>query len=381
MDNILYKGKFGLERETLRIDKNGALAGTPHPFAPDEHITRDFCENQVELITPVCSSIDEVLFELKKLDDRTAKTLSKQGEKLWLYSNPPHIENEDDIPIAVFKGAQSAKSDYRHALKLRYGKRLMLLSGIHFNFSFSSEFLDDLSGNKADRAFTDALYLRLYKQLMRHSFVLVLLTSQSAYYDRSFDKDGDKGVVLSKYSSVRNSERGYFNPFVPILDHTDIESFCGSIDEYIQKGMLFSASELYLPVRMKPKGENSLAALRNNGVDHIELRMFDLDPKAPLGIDDRNLKFAYLLMIYLLTLPDFEFTEELQKQAIADHQKAALLYPEAGIVKRAETILSKMSEHFSDSSDAKAVIDYESSKLYRNVEDRFENYYRGDKNV
>ena len=371
-----YSGNFGLERETLRVDKTGALAQTPHPFGLDEHITRDFCENQVELITSVCTSIDEALNKLKKLDSQTNETLTKIGERLWIYSNPPHIESEDDIPIAVFTGAQSAKSDYRLALQMRYGKRLMLLSGIHFNFSFSREFLNEMSGGIADRAFTDALYLRLYKQLMRHSFLLVLLTASSAYYDKSFDKDGESGVILSKYSSVRNSERGYFNPFVPILDHTDLTSFCESIDEYIRKGMLFSASELYLPIRMKPRGENSLAALRDNGVDHIELRMFDLNPKEPLGVDKNALKFAHLLMIYLISLPDLEFTDELQKQAIADHQSAALIDTDGELLRRAESVISDMAEYFSDNTKALEIINYAKSKLYENTEERFENYYR-----
>ena len=377
MDNrALYRGNFGIERETLRVDKEGILAKTPHPFGLNEHMTRDFCENQVELITPVCKSITETLAALKKLDECANETLSKNGERLWLYSNPPHFESEDDIPIAVFEGTQSAKSDYRLALQMRYGKRLMLLSGIHFNFSFSDEFLDELSNYKTDRKFKDALYLRLYKQLMRHSFLLVLLTAQSAYYDRSLDKDGAGGVVLSKYSSLRNSERGYFNMFVPILDHSSIESFCESVDNYIQKGMLFSASELYLPIRMKPRGENRLAALKENGVDHIELRMFDLNPRAPLGIDERDLKFAYLLMIYLLTLPDFEFTEQLQRQAIADHQKAALTDTPPQLADRAKQILSKMSEYYCDDRDALYIIDHELCKLHLKNEERFENYYK-----
>ena len=46
-DKLFYKGKFGLERETLRVDINGRLAQTPHPFTEDGNITRDFCENLV----------------------------------------------------------------------------------------------------------------------------------------------------------------------------------------------------------------------------------------------------------------------------------------------------------------------------------------------
>ena len=58
---LSLEGKFGIEREMLRVDSFGSLAQTPHPFGDHPHITRDFCENQIELVTPVCGSIDEAL--------------------------------------------------------------------------------------------------------------------------------------------------------------------------------------------------------------------------------------------------------------------------------------------------------------------------------
>ncbi len=205
-----YKGKFGLERETLRVDSHGRLAQTPHPFGNDEHITRDFCENQVELVTSVCESIGDALAALAELDEKTRNVLAENGENIWLYSNPPHFDSEADIPIADFVGDHSSKRSYREVLEQKYGKRLMLFSGIHFNFSFSEEFLRELNTNNEDfRHFRDALYLRLYKQLMLHSFLLVLLTASSPYYDASLDGDGKSGIILSEYSSLRNSKRGY----------------------------------------------------------------------------------------------------------------------------------------------------------------------------
>ncbi|WP_026053024.1 glutamate-cysteine ligase family protein, partial [Ruminococcus flavefaciens] len=86
MNEYYYRGKFGIERETLRVDSHGRLAQTVHPFGNDEHITRDFCENQIELVTPVAESIDEALGHLAELDRRARKVLSDNGESLWLYS-------------------------------------------------------------------------------------------------------------------------------------------------------------------------------------------------------------------------------------------------------------------------------------------------------
>ena len=359
-----FSGKFGIERETLRTDSHGRLAQTPHPFGNDKHITRDFCENQIELVTPVCSSVDEAVSALAELDKRARAELAKNGESIWLYSNPPHFGSEDEIPIADFTGDHSSKRAYREVLEKKYGKKLMLFSGIHFNFSFAEEFLRELNTAGEDFAgFRDSLYLRLYKQLMVHSWLLVLLTAASPYYDASLDKDGKSGIVIGEYASLRNSRRGYWNKFLPILDHRTLRTFTGSIKKHIITGSLYSASELYLPVRLKPKGANTLENLAANGVDHIELRMFDLDPSSPLGIDSRNLGFAHLLMLYLLSKPDFDFTPELQEKAVREHKNAALLEPDTDLLERGAEILEDMEKHFAASENALEIISFQKQKL------------------
>ena len=359
-----FSGKFGIERETLRTDSHGRLAQTPHPFGNDKHITRDFCENQLELVTPGCSSVDEAVSALAELDKRARAELAKNGESIWLYSNPPHFGSEDEIPIADFTGDHSSKRAYREVLEKKYGKKLMLFSGIHFNFSFAEEFLRELNTAGEDFAgFRDSLYLRLYKQLMAHSWLLVLLTAASPYYDASLDKDGKSGIVIGEYASLRNSRRGYWNKFLPILDHRTLRTFTGSIKKHIITGSLYSASELYLPVRLKPKGANTLENLAANGVDHIELRMFDLDPSSPLGIDSRNLGFAHLLMLYLLSKPDFDFTPELQEKAVREHKNAALLEPDTDLLERGAEILEDMEKHFAASENVLEIISFQKQKL------------------
>ncbi len=359
-----YSGKFGIERETLRVDGQGRLAQTPHPFGNDEHITRDFCENQVELVTPVCHSVDEAVEALAELDKRTREELAKNGESIWLYSNPPHFDSEKDIPIADFTGDHSSKRAYREVLQQKYGKKLMLFSGIYFNFSFAEEFLRELNANNEDfHTFRDEFYLRLYKQLMVHSWLLVLLTAASPYYDASLDKDGKSGIIMSEYSSLRNSKRGYWNKFLPILDHRSLKTFTGSIKKHIVTGSLYSASELYLPIRLKPKGVNTLENLAAKGVDHIELRMFDLNPSAALGIDSRDLEFAHLLILYLLSQADFDFAPELQEKAVRDHKNAALLEPDTKLLERGLEVIEEMEKHFSDNEKALEIIAFEKEKI------------------
>ena len=368
-DNELrYKGSFGLERETLRVDRFGRLAQTPHPFGDDESITRDFCENQIELITPVCGSINELMESLAALDKRAREELEKNGESIWLYSNPPHFENEYEIPVANFTGRHSSKRSYREQLERRYGKRLMLFSGVHFNFSFDDEYLRALSGDEEFEGFKNNFYLRLYKQLCRYSWLVLLLTAASPIYDSSLDGDGLKGKAFSKYSSIRSSERGYWNSFIPLLRHDSLESFIESIRFYVDKGVLYSASELYLPVRIKPKGVNSLESFKN-GVSHIELRMFDIDPTQPLGVDKAAIEFAHLLMIYLSALPDFDYDRDMQISAIKNHQNAAL-YDLSGveidgvpIITRAREIINDMIDFFAGNERAESVLDEQKRKL------------------
>ena len=364
-----FEGQFGMERETLRVDAAGRLAQTPHPF-DEPSITRDFCENQLEIITPVCHSVDEMLETMAQYDAHARQVLAQNGERIWLYSNPPHIGDESEIPVANFTGEETNKRRYRELLEHRYGKRLMLYSGIHFNFSFSEDFLHGIHAGAGDyAAWRDAAYLRLYQNLFRHSWLLVLLTAASPWYDRSFDGDGLAGAVRSDYSSLRCSERGYWNEFIPILRHETLRDFCDSIQFYVDKGILFSASEIYLPVRLKPRGVNSLDYLRQ-GISHIELRMFDLNPLFPLGIDPQDLRFAHLLMLYLFEKPAFAYTPELQAQAVRDHRNAArfdlggVTIDGKPILERAAEILDEMTRFFDGNENAQDTVQYQRQKLY-----------------
>ena len=368
----IFDGQFGLERETLRVDQNGRMAQTPHPFQ-DDHLARDFCENQLEIITPVCRSIEEMLSALKELDSKAREVLSMGGETLWLYSNPPHIDNEREIPVARFEGPLSSKKNYRQNLERRYGKRLMLYSGIHFNFSFSEAYLRELHetqfGEEDYAAFKTNFYFCLLKQVNRYSWLIVFLTAASPVCDASFFSHDKEGISFDGYASMRNSRIGYWNQFVPELNYTHLNAYTESVRRYIQKGVLFSASELYLPVRLKPQGENSLSSLVQNGADHIELRMFDLNPLEPLGIAQKDLEFAHLLLVYRTTWDDFTFTPEMQAAAIACHKSAArydaaeTLIDGVPVKDAANAVLNDMERYFAGNEKAAGIIAYEKEKL------------------
>ncbi len=319
----IFDGNFGLERETFRVTADGVPAKTPHPFPNNEYFGKDFCENQLELITPVCKSVDSLMDTLTRLDEQVKSELKRRGEYLWMNSNPPRFETEDEIEIARFSGMDKPKLDYRLKLEKRYGKRLMTYSGIHFNFSFSDELLKSIYTGGGFKEFKSALYFRMSKYISRYGWLLVLLTASSPVYDLSLDNDYASGSGFDGCASRRNGEKGYWNKFLPCPDYTDLSTYVNSINEYIKTGELISAGELYLPIRLKPRGKNSLDRLLQTGVDHIELRMFDINPFSPVGIMREDLEFAHYFIVYLSSLPDFDYTPELQKAAIKNHRAAA----------------------------------------------------------
>lgn len=326
----MYQGNFGLEKESLRVNSEGYLAHTKHPFPNHLNIDRDFCENQVELITNVYDSVDGMYEELETLHKQVVKTLFAQPggrEFLWPFSNPPYVKGEKDIPIASFDGKQKGKERYREYLASKYGKKKMLFSGIHFNFSFSDALLEAGYRRSDFKSYTDYknhIYLELAKKVTRYSWLIVYLTAASPVLDGSFFMDDALGKdVLKNYASPRCSEIGYWNEFIPILEYEDLETYAGSIQSYIDGGQLQSAAELYYPVRLKPAGENSLDNLSKTGVDHIELRMLDLNPLSPIGVFKEDLEFIHLFFIYLLSMEDGDFAPFEQAMAIKNVKRAA----------------------------------------------------------
>lgn len=345
----LDKGEFGLEKESLRVDQNGYLSHTKHPFEQQDSITRDFCENQTELITAVFVNVDDVLSHLRQLQAKVLQTLQQLEtgkEFMWPFSNPPYVKGENDIPIAQFEGEQAEKTQYRNYLAEKYGKRKMLFSGIHLNYSLTDEMLregyqeftakieNQLSQDEIPtyQSYKNSFYMQLAQKVIRYSWLIVYLTAASPIMDASILECEEEGKDfrawekedLTRYASVRCGELGYWNDFIPVFEYENLETYIQSIEDYVNNGQLQSASELYYPVRLKPRGENSLERLRENGISHIELRMLDINPLSPIGLFKEDVEFLHYFMLYLLNQEDLEFTEEDQILAIKNEKQAAI---------------------------------------------------------
>ncbi len=379
--DVLLKGQFGLEKEGLRIDENGFLSHTRHPFLEDDHIVRDFCENQTEINTPVTDGPDEAVEALAKLDRSLQMGLYRQRprEILWPFSNPPYIKGEKDVPIAKFTGAESGKTMYREYLSKRYGRYKMAFSGIHVNFSFDEGLLRRdfaLSQEPDYTIYKNGVYLALARRMVAYGWLLVAVTAASPLMDSSFAEKGKfDGDVFYGMASVRCSEIGYWNYFTPVLDYGSIDAYTGSIRQYVTDGWIQAPSELYYPIRLKPPGNNTLERLCQYGVNHIELRMFDLNPFALAGVDVRDVKFAHLMMVWLASTPDQKFDESDQVNAIANYKNAAhydlktvrIIVPNGenySVAHAAKNVIGFMRDFYSDASpEIGNILDFEERKL------------------
>lgn len=325
----ILEGNFGLEKESLRIKKDGMLSHSPHPFTDDTHIVKDFCENQTEINTSVHTSAKEAIEELEFHNRRIYKRLESLPEReyLWPFSNPPYIENESDIPVAVFGGIEVSKTAYREYLSAKYGRYKMTFSGIHVNYSFSEKLLEaDFKYQKETdyQEYKNRFYLELAQRMAAYGWLLVAVTAASPFLDSSFVEKGIYNQdVFTGMASVRCGEMGYWNEFAPILDYHNISAYADSIRKYVDMGLLKAASELYYPIRLKPAGENNLESLCRNGVNHIELRMFDLNPLASAGVEEKDIIFAQLLMVWLAATMGQPFSEKDQIQAVQNFKNAA----------------------------------------------------------
>ncbi len=325
----LFEGNFGLEKEMLRVTEDGFFSRTLHPFKGRDSIVRDFCENQLEINTKVHSSIEGAMGELESLTKKIQTKLSSMEERelLWPFSNPPYIRRDQDIPVAQFEGDEYHKTEYRNYLSERYGRYKMSLSGIHVNFSFSDELLNVLfkeSSSSDFRLFKDSLYLELARKLTLYGWLITVLTAASSITDSSYN---EKGVIgkssFTGMASVRCSEVGYWNLFAPVFDYSDVKSYVQSIRSYVNDGYIAYPSELYYPIRIKPKGANNLERLVEYGVSHIEMRMVDNNPLIPIGLDIRDVKFIHLFVIWLMSLPDIELSKLQQVASVQNFKNAA----------------------------------------------------------
>ena len=323
----------GIEKESLRSLPSGHLALTPHPAAlgaPLTHprITTDFSESQLELITGVHAGVDDCLDELQRIHQFVVKSLAAVGEeRLWVASMPCGLPTDETIPLGRYGSSNvaRAKSVYRMGLGNRYGRRMQTISGIHYNWS-----MPGLSNEE---------HFALIRNFRRHAFLLLVLFGASPAICPSFvagrehplQKLGDgpeAGALGMPYAtSLRMGRLGYQSDAQAALavSYNSLESYAASLQEaltqpyppYKEIGvrnpggdynqlsttLLQIENEFYGTIRPKRvirTGERPLHALRERGVEYVEVRCMDLDPFVPVGIQAQTIRFLDVFLLHCL---------------------------------------------------------------------------------
>jgi glutamate--cysteine ligase len=338
---VLTGLRRGIEKESLRVKPDGALALTPHPKAlgsalKHPHITTDFSEALIELITGVHTSVEACLAELKHIHQFVYRNIG--DEVLWGASMPCTLPDENAIPIARYGDSNigRAKTVYRIGLSHRYGRRMQMIAGLHYNWSLpeSAWPLPGLPGpNEA--------YFALIRNFRRHAWLLMVLFGASPAVCASF-VEGRKHelrelapgtLYLPHATSLRMGRLGYLSAAQDklLVSYNGLESYTASlydvltrpyppyerigirdgrvagpgVDGYKQlaTSLLQIENEFYSTIRPKRvirPGERPLHALRERGVQYVEVRAMDLDPFVPIGIAADTVRFLDVFLLHCL---------------------------------------------------------------------------------
>lgn len=362
----ILQANFGIERESLRVDRQGKLAHTPHPsclgarsFHP--YIQTDFCEFQMELITPVAKSTTEARRFLGAITDVAGRSISKD-ELLWPLSMPPRI-NAQEIQVAQLEN--EFERHYRNYLAEKYGTKLQAISGIHYNMELGKDLVEALF-QESDQidiiAFKNALYLKLAQNYLRYRWVITYLFGAAPVAEQGFfDQE-----VPEPVRSFRNSDHGYVNKEEIQVSFASLEDYVSAIENYVEQGDLIAEKEFYSAVRFR--GQKVNRSFLDKGITYLEFRNFDLNPFERIGISQNTMDTVHLLLLAFLWLDAPENVDQALAQGHALNEKIALSHPLEPLPSEAETqnittALDQLVQHF-------GLGDYHQS-LVKQVKDAF----------
>jgi glutamate--cysteine ligase len=340
---LLQGGRRGVEKESLRVTPDGHIAATPHPAGlgaalTHEHITTDYSEALIELVTPTFRSNPELLRYLGDLHHFTYRHLG--DELLWATSMPCVVDGDASIPLAQYgpSNVGRMKTVYREGLGLRYGRVMQAISGVHFNYSFPERLWEAWAAIRGARdtgdGFVSAAYFELLRNYRRHGWIALYLFGVSPAVCKSFLRargetlpEFGRGTAWEPYAtSLRMSDLGYRN-----RSQSGVEVSVNSLQDYVRDltraistphpeyerlgvkvdgayrqlnaNLLQIENEYYAfirPKRVARSGERPTKALLRGGVEYVEVRSLDVSAFDPLGVDEDKLRFLEAFMAFCL---------------------------------------------------------------------------------
>ncbi|MEP6876270.1 MAG: glutamate--cysteine ligase, partial [Burkholderiales bacterium] len=202
-----------------------------------------------------------------------------------------------------------------------YGRRMQTISGIHYNWSMPGVSTDE--------------YFGLIRNFRRHSFLLLYLFGASPALCSSFVEGREhelqplKGHTLHMPhgTSLRMGRLGYQSDAQASLavSYNGLDNYGASLQDALTRpypayeavgirnpggdynqlatSLLQIENEFYGTIRPKRvilPGERPLHALRERGVEYVEVRCMDLDPFEPVGISAATMSFIDVFLMHCL---------------------------------------------------------------------------------
>ncbi|HEY5623437.1 MAG TPA: glutamate--cysteine ligase [Gammaproteobacteria bacterium] len=376
----IRNGLRGIEKECLRVDRQGLLSRRTHPAAlgstlTHPYLTTDYSEAQLEFVTPPYPTNWETFQFLCDIHSFVCRNLD--DELLWAPSMPCIVNPSQDLPIAVYGNSNVGrmKSVYREGLGFRYGRAMQAISGVHFNFSMPAGFWELYRASENERgnlqSFVSDRYMGLVRNYRRLAWLVIYLFGASPALCKSFRPDGhetlaefDASTWFGPYStSLRMSDIGYRNK-----SQSRIKISANSLDEYtaalgsaittssrdyedigvrvngkyrqLNTNLLQIENEYYSSIRPKPAvggKEPPTVRLLKGGVDYVEVRTLDLNMHDPVGVNQTQFRFLEALLIYCLLTdsPPIDSNEQAEIDArdlivAREGRRPGLTFPHGG---------------------------------------------------
>ena len=296
---LLHDGRFGLEKESLRVSTAGGIALTPHPRAlgsalthPD--ITTDYSESLIEFITPPLPRVGDALQYLADLQAFVYRRLD--NEILWSTSMPCVLSGDQNIPVAEYgdSNAGRMKHLYRIGLGYRYGRVMQVIAGVHFNWSLAEDLwpaLRLIEGRVYGlRDFRDRCFMGQVRNLQRFGWLIPYLFGASPAVCKSF--------FLGQATDLATfDETTYYGPHATSLRMGDI-GYQNSREEGLGIKACYDDVQCYADSLLG--FEKPSLALKKRGIRYIELRSLDVNAYHPLGLDETQGRFLEAFFLFCL---------------------------------------------------------------------------------
>ncbi|MGX2957208.1 bifunctional glutamate--cysteine ligase GshA/glutathione synthetase GshB [Ursidibacter arcticus] len=309
---LFQQGTFGLEKESQRIDRKGNIVTTAHPSvfgnrSDHPYIQTDFAESQLELITPPTKSLEDAYRWLSAIHEVVLRSLPEE-EFISPLSMPVGLPPEADIQEAQFDDPKDV--EYRQYLSKSYGKYKQMVSGIHYNYQISDEFIENLFNLQNEysslKEFQNALYMKLANNFLRYQWILLYLLAATPTVElQYFMRNGVNHSPLKEKQlvrSLRSSPYGYVNALDIVVNHDSLNEYVNSLEQLVSSGRLIAEKEFYSNVRLR--GGKKARELLENGVKYAEFRLFDLNPFEPYGISLQDAKFIHHFLLFMLWIDE-----------------------------------------------------------------------------